>query len=120
MDIASDEFGKILDKCALLINPSLSESGAVGVLNVLANGVLYPIYSRETGLALADYGSEVPEVDYALFEKAILEASALPAEELHAKSVALNRHVRNNYTLALYEERLRTHIEKILKNNNRR
>ena len=120
VDIASDEFGKILDKCALLINPSLSESGAVGVLNVLANGVLYPIYSRETGLALADYGSEMPEVDYALFEKAILEASALPAEKLHAKSVALNRHVRNNYTLALYEERLRTHIEKILKNNNRR
>ena len=92
----------------------------MGVLNVLANGLLYPVYSRETGLALADYGSEVPHVEYADFEKAILAAASLPAEELHTKSLALNRHVRSNYTLALYEERLRTHIETILKNNNKR
>lgn len=120
VDIASQEFAQILDNCALLINPSLSESGAVGVLNVLANGLLYPVYSHETGLALADYGCEVPHVEYADFEKAILAAASLPAEELHTKSLALNRHVRSNYTLALYEERLRTHIETILKNNNKR
>ena len=120
VDIGSEEFARILDECALLVNPSLSESGAVAVLNVLANGLLYPVYSRETGLALSDYAPEVPEVTYAAFEKAIMEAASLPAAELLQRAAALNGHVRRNYSLALYEERLRTHIETILKNNNRR
>lgn len=120
VDIESDEFTHILDECALLVNPSLSESGAVAVLNVLANGLLYPIYSRETGLALAHYGQEVDEVTYTAFEKAIMEAAALSGETLLQKTTELNDHVRRNYSLAMYEERLRTHIETILKNNNRR
>ena len=120
VDIGSEEFARILDECALLVNPSLSESGAVAVLNVLANGLLYPVYSRETGLALSDYAPEVPEVTYAAFEKAIMEAASLPAAELLQRAAALNGHVRRNYSLALYEERLRTHIETILTNNNRR
>jgi hypothetical protein len=90
------------------------------VLNVLANGLLYPIYSRETGLALAHYGQEVDEVTYTAFEKAIMEAAALSGETLLQKTTELNDHVRRNYSLAMYEERLRTHIETILKNNNRR
>jgi hypothetical protein len=118
VDIESQEFASILDECAILINPSLSESGAVAVLNVLACGLLYPVYSSETGLAIAEYGSEVPTVDYAAFEKAILSAATLPADELLEKCRRLNSHVRKNYSLDLYEERLRTTIEKILKNKN--
>ncbi|MBR5891124.1 MAG: glycosyltransferase [Bacteroidaceae bacterium] len=120
VDIASTEFADILDQCAILVNPSLSESGAVAVLNVLANGLLYPVYSHETGLAIADYGSEVPSVDYTMFEKDILDASSKPAEELLQTTRALNSHVRENYSLAQYEERLYNHIETILKNKNRR
>ena len=116
VDIRSQQFADILDKCAILVNPSLSESGAVAVLNVLANGLLYPVYSRETGLAISEYGSEVPTVDYASFESAILEASALPADVLLDNCRRLNSHVRENYSLALYEERLRGIIEEILKN----
>ena len=90
----------------------------MAVLNVLAGGLLYPVYSRETGLAIAEYGSEVPTVDYASFEEAILSAATLPADELLEKCRRLNSHVRKNYSLDLYEERLRTTIEKILKNKN--
>jgi hypothetical protein len=35
VDIQSDEFKEVLAVCGLLLNPSLSESGAVAVLNVL-------------------------------------------------------------------------------------
>ncbi len=118
VDIESQEFVRILDECAILVNPSLSESGAVAVLNVLANGLLYPVYSRETGLAIAEYGSEVPTVDYTSFEEAILAATALPADELLERCRRLNRHVRQNYSLDLYEERLRKNIENIMKNKN--
>ena len=120
VNIESQEFAQILDECAILVNPSLSESGAVAVLNVLAGGLLYPVYSRDTGLALAGYGSEVPKVTYYAFEQAIIEASQLPAEELLQKSRKLNSHVRENYSLDRYEEQLYSHIETILKNNNLR
>ncbi len=120
VNIESQEFARILDECAILVNPSLSESGAVAVLNVLAGGLLYPVYSRNTGLALAEYGSEVPKVTYYAFEQAIITASQLPAEELLQKTCKLNSHVRENYTLERYEEQLYNHIETILKNNNLR
>ena len=120
VDIESAEFTNILDECAILVNPSLSESGAVAVLNVLANGLLYPVYSRNTGLDLADYGSEISNVTYAAFEKEIISASSLPAEELLQKTCKLNNHVREKYSLARYEEQLYNHIETILKNNNLR
>ena len=120
VDIESQEFADVLDSCAILVNPSLSESGAVAVLNVLANGLLFPVYSRATGLALAEYGSEIPEVEYDSFEQAIIAAAALPAEQLLQKTRSLNSHVRENYSLERYEEQLYTHIETILKNNNLR
>ena len=92
----------------------------MAVLNVLANGLLFPVYSRATGLALAEYGSEIPEVEYEPFEQAIIAAAALPAEQLLQKTRSLNSHVRENYSLERYEEQLYTHIETILKNNNLR
>ena len=117
VNIESQEFAQVLDECAILVNPSLSESGAVAVLNVLANGLLYPIYSHDTGLDLAEYGSEIPKVSYYAFEQAILSTSELPAEELLQKTRRVNSHVRERYTLERYEEQLYTHIETILKNN---
>ncbi len=120
VDIASEEFARVLDECAILVNPSLSESGAVAVLNVLAGGLLFPVYSRDTGLDLAEYGTEIPEVAYGTFEKAIIDASELPAEELLQKTRTLNSHVREKYSLHRYEEQLYNHIETILKKNNLR
>lgn len=119
VDIESAEFVETLDKCAILVNPSLSESGAVAVLNCLGNGLLYPVYSRDTGLALSDYGCEVNEVTYEAFEKAILETVELPASVMAEKACSLNRYVRENYSLDLYEKRLYNHIETILKKNNK-
>ena len=117
VDIESAEFLHVLDECALLINPSLSESGAVAVLNVLANGLVYPVYSRDTGLELSRYGTEVADVTYESFERAIIEATSLSADKLLEITSALNEHVREKYSLQKYEENLYKHIETILNNN---
>lgn len=114
VDIESVEFVTLLNECGILLNPSISESGAVAVLNVLGNGALMPVYSRGTALELADVGVELPEVQYEAFEKALLDAGSLPVDEFAQRAWAAHRKVRDGYTLAQYEERLFNHICEII------
>ena len=50
VDIKSEEFKNIMDQCAFIIFPSVSEGGAPAVLNTIANGGLIPILTKSTGL----------------------------------------------------------------------
>lgn len=114
VDIESPEFVALLDSCGILLNPSISESGAVAVLNVLGNGALMPVYSSGTALELADVGVEVPQVTYEDFEKALLGVEAMSDDEFAGKAWAAHCKVRDGYTLAQYEERLYNHICEII------
>ena len=106
MDIESPEFVALLDECGILLNPSISESGAVAVLNVLGNGVLMPVYSSGTALDLSDVGVEVPQVSYEDFEKALLVVETMSDDDIATKAWAAHRRIRDGYTLAQYEEKL--------------
>ena len=114
VDIRSREFANVLAECGLLLNPSLSESGAVAVLNVLGNGALLPIYSKGTGLDIADAGIEVEEVTYEKFSKALLDAAALPTDVIKQKAWAAHNLVKERYTLDNYRETIYTHIKDII------
>lgn len=114
VDIESEEFSRVLSECAILLNPSLSESGAVGVLNVLGNGALLPVYSRGTGLALSDAGVQVDEVSPEAFEQALLAVAAMPVEELAAKAWETHRTVRRKYTLDNYRKNMYDHLNRII------
>lgn len=119
VDIKSDKFALLLNSCAILLNPSISEGGAVSVLNILGNGALLPIYSRGTGLDLDNTGIEVEDVTYEAFEEAILRAASMPVEELSAKAWAAHNLVREKYTLETYRNNLLRHIEEIIKTDKR-
>jgi hypothetical protein len=114
VDIRSREFANVLAECGLLLNPSLSESGAVAVLNVLGNGALLPIYSKGTGLDIADAGIEVEEVTYEKFSKALLDTAALPTDVIKQKAWAAHNLVKEKYTLDNYRETIYTHIKDII------
>lgn len=118
VNIESKEFSNILEQCAILLNPSLSESGAVAVLNVLGNGALLPVYSRGTALDLSSVGIEVAEVTYTAFEEAIHSVATMPTDELERKAIAAHNLVRKNYTIEKYEENLFGHIKDIIEKSN--
>lgn len=120
VDIESREFVSLLDECAVLMNPSISEGGAVSVLNVLGNGALLPVYSRGTGLNLEKTGVEVPIVTYDSFDAAMLSVDSMTAEEMAERAWATHKFVRDNYTLELYEERMFRHIKEIIDNSDKR
>ena len=115
VDIESKEFADLLAQCGILLNPSLSESGAVAVLNVLGNGALMPVYSKGTGLDLADTGIEVSEVTYESFRKALLAVAELPTEAIGQKAWAAHRLVKERYTLENYRETMYRHLKEIIK-----
>ncbi|MBQ5888917.1 MAG: glycosyltransferase [Bacteroidaceae bacterium] len=115
VDIESEEFASILAECGILLNPSLSESGAVAVLNVLGNGALLPVYSKGTGLDIADAGIEVEEVCYENFKNALLAVAELPAETIEKKAWAAHRRVKEKYTLENYSEAMYNHLKEIIK-----
>ena len=114
VDIQSDEFKEVLAECGLLLNPSLSESGAVAVLNILGNGALLPVYSKGTGLDIESAGIEVEEVTYDNFKKALIAVAALPTESIEQKAWAAHRLVKEKYTLDEYREGMYRHIKEII------
>ena len=114
VDIRSKEFATILAECGILLNPSLSESGAVSVLNVLGNGALLPVYSKGTGLDIADVGIEIEDVTYDNFKKAMLDVAALPVETIKQNAWAAHCLVKEKYTLDNYRETIYSHIKNII------
>ena len=114
VNIESREFADILAQCGLLLNPSISEGGAVAVLNVLGNGALLPVYSRATGIDLENVGIVVENVCYSDFEEAVMRADTLPLEEFERLAVGAYNRISNGYTVEQYEENMYTIIKDII------
>ena len=117
VDIESEKYAQILSQCGILLNPSISEGGAVSVLNVLGNGALLPVYSLATGIALSEVGVCVPEVTYKDFETALLELETLTDAEFEQKALHAHKLVSENYTLEKYEEKMYAHLKDIIDKN---
>jgi len=114
VDIQSDLFKEIMEKSCFALFPTISEGGAVALLNVIANGALIPIYSEATGVDLKDYGCEVKTITLEAFTMAINSMLALDDENLKKKSVLILNHVRKIYSYENYKIKLRYLISKVL------
>ena len=114
VDIESEKYAQILSECGILLNPSISEGGAVSVLNVLGNGALLPVYSEATGIALSEVGVCVPDVTYRDFENALLKLESMPDEEFEQKALAAHQLVKDNYTIEKYEEHMHALLKAII------
>lgn len=106
VDIESQEFAHILSQCGVLLNPSVSEGGAVAVLNVLGNGALLPVCSRATGIDIDGYGTVVDEMTYDAFEQALLDVDKLPLKEFEQRAWEAYKDISVNYTVEKYEENM--------------
>ena len=117
VDIESEKYAQILSQCGILLNPTISEGGAVSVLNVLGNGALLPVYSEATGIALSEVGVCVPNVTYKDFEEALLKLEAMPVEIFEQKALRAHQLVKDNYTIKKYEEHMFAHLKEIIEKN---
>ena len=112
VNIESSEFKKIMNNTSAVIFPSVSEGGAVAILNVMANGGLVPIISEACGLNVENYGFQFSEISEAAIENKINEFLELSCEEIKN----LSRDVKNN-TRAIYSyENYKKNLETIITN----
>ena len=117
VDIESEKYAQILSQCGILLNPTISEGGAVSVLNVLGNGALLPVYSKATGIALSEVGVCVPNVTYKDFEDALLMLESMPVDEFEQKALKAHNLVKDNYTIEKYEEHIYALLKEIIEKN---
>lgn len=117
IDIESKMYAQILSQCGILLNPSISEGGAVSVLNVLGNGALLPVYSEATGIALSKFGVCVPNVTYKEFEEALLNLGTTTDAEFEQRALGVHMYIRDNYTIEQYEERMFSLLKEIIEKN---
>ena len=116
VDIESQEFREVLDECGILVNPSISEGGAVSVLNILGNGALLPVYSRGTGLDLSAVGVEVEDATFDSFRNALLAVAELPCSVVGEKAWAAHSLVKEKYSLENYRQAMYEHLKSITEN----
>ena len=114
VDIESQQFKTILAECGILLNPSVSEGGAVSVLNVLGNTPMLPVYSKGTGLDIEHVGVEVEHVTYDSFRNAMLAVAGLPTAVIAQKAVDAHNYVKEKYTLEKYRENMYNYIKGII------
>lgn len=114
IDIDSDEFKKLMDTCAFVVFPSVSEGGAVSILNVMGNGGLIPIISKSVGLDVDKFGWQIDNVDINDFEMIIKHSQKIDFATLKAEAIKIKEVMQNYFSYEAYKLNLRAIIKEIL------
>lgn len=116
VDIKSDLFKEIMSKCAAVISPSLFESGAIGILNVMANGGIIPIISKQSGLDVQHYGFTFENIDDNTINAMIDNFLSLSSNDIKQLSINVKSESRNKYSIKNYKNNL-TKILRVILND---
>lgn len=117
LKLDSNALKEILLKCGYVVFPSISEGGAVALLNVIGNGGLLPIYSKSTGVSFEKYGFEFDQITIDNLDTSISKGITLSDEEFLKRAKKLQEHVKNEFTIDVYRENLKIIITNIINDN---
>jgi Glycosyl transferases group 1 len=113
INIKSDVFKDLMQKCGSIISPSCSEGGSPAVLNCMANGLI-PIITEYCSIDIKDFGFYIKE----LKEEGVLEALnkviLLSKIELKGRALKTFRYTRKNHNITEFERNFGEIIKKIL------
>ena len=116
LKIGSIEFNNLVNNCAFALYPSLSEGGSPALLNIIANGGIIPIYSKQSGI---DFGKEISfELDEntsIAIGEVISKIEMIPDKNIKNMAIECTNYVRSHFTYEKYKNNLKDIIENILK-----
>lgn len=116
LKIGSIEFNNLVNNCAFALYPSLSEGGSPALLNIIANGGIIPIHSKQSGI---DFGKEISfELDEntsIAIGEVISKIEMIPDKNIKNMAIECTNYVRSHFTYEKYKNNLKDIIENILK-----
>jgi len=115
VDIDSADFRNLMDLCAFVLFPSVSEGGAASVVNVMANGGLIPIISKSSGLDVDELGYVFENIEKNVILEYINEVLGLSEEHLYKKALTIKSNVREIYSYKNYRQNLQEILKEGIK-----
>jgi hypothetical protein len=114
VDLASDVFGDLMKSCAFVIFPSCSEGGGASVINVMANGGLLPIVTKEASIDINEYGIEIKGCNLKDVTLAVDEANRLTVDDVKRRSSSCGEYISRHHSIDMFSKTLKDTLQKVL------
>lgn len=113
INIDSQTFKELIQKCGFVIYPSCSEGGGAAILNVCGNGGLIPILTKEASIDVDDFGFIIKAFEDSAIKTAIDSSQSLSEVEMKIRSNNSGNKF-SYYSISKYKEQLKAYLELIL------
>jgi glycosyl transferase family 1 len=117
IDVGSDEFKHLAQKCVALIYPSCTELSSGAVITSMHAGMI-PAVSKESGVDVGDFGVILEECSVREIKNVVLKLCNAPTNELEERSLKAWEHANKYHTKKGFEEDYRNALAQILTHRN--
>lgn len=118
LKIGSIEFNNLVNNCAFALYPSLSEGGSPALLNIIANGGIIPIHSKQSGIDFdKGFSFELEENTSIAIGKVVSKIEVMSDNNIKNMAIECTNYVRSHFTYERYKDNLRNIVKNILNNN---
>lgn len=109
IDVNSDEYKSICEKCLFSILPSCSEAGCSSVLTTMKSGMI-PIISKECGIDVFDFGYILKENTVEEITKTIDLAIEITEEKANVMQANTSAYVEHKHTYLAFEKAIKSSL----------
>lgn len=113
IDISSDRFINLTERCAGILSASASESRSGSVIGGMHAGLI-PIISYESGVDVDDFGVVLPQCSVEEIKRAVRMIAGLPGTELKGMAKRAWESARKYHTRERWAEVYRTAIDTMI------
>lgn len=117
INLKSKTFEELLIKCAFVILPSCSEAMPTSVVNVVGNGGLIPILSKDASINIDNVTIPIEELSSEGIIDAVNKSQLLTREEIITMSKKAGQTINDHYSIMDYSKNIKKIIKNILSNN---
>ena len=114
VDLRSDTFAHLMKTCAFVIFPSCSEGQATSVVNVMGNGALLPVVTKESGIDINEYGIEIKGCNPKDVELAVVAADRLTVDDVRKRSFSCGEYISQHNSIDMFSKTLKDILTKVL------
>jgi hypothetical protein len=107
VDLRSDVLTHLIKTCAFVIFPSCSEGQATSVVNVMGNGGLVPVVTKESGVSINDYGIEIKDYNIEEVVQSVREANQLTTKDIMERSFRCGEYIVQHHSLDMFSKAIK-------------